>query len=134
VKPHVRRRNTLIEAVAALVLARLAVRLLRADRIVAWASRPPRRPNRFVPPLHIEAVRRAVEEIGSKPWMQAVCLPRALAAQAMLRRRGVRSRLCLGAARADRALAAHAWIELDEPLIVHDDLGRQGYTRLVSFG
>ena len=37
--------------------------------------------------------------VGASPWMNALCLPRALAAHAMLRRRGIASRLCLGVAR-----------------------------------
>jgi hypothetical protein len=134
VKRHVFRRNLLIEATVALVLARLAVRLLPAARIIAWASRPPRRPDRFASGLAVDAVSRAVEEIGAKPWMRALCLPRALAAQAMLRRRGVAGRLCLGAARDGGALAAHAWIELGDEVVVGGGAEQPRFTRLVSFG
>jgi hypothetical protein len=135
VKPAVLRRNCLIEATVALTLARLAVSLLPAAWIVAWAKRSPRRVDRFLPPAIIDAVCRAVDEVGAKPWMQALCLPRALAAQAMLRRRGVGSRLCLGAGRDNGALAAHAWIELDYPLPVPVGAsGQQQFIRLVSFG
>jgi hypothetical protein len=134
VKPHVLRRNCLIEATVALALARLSVTLLPAAWIVAWAKRPPRRVDRFLPPAIIDAACRAVDEIGAKPWMRALCLPRALAAQAMLRRRGVASRLCLGAGRENGALAAHAWIELDYPVPVPlGSSGQQRFTRLVSF-
>lgn len=133
-KPAVLRRNTLIEATIALALARLAVHLLPASRIVAWASRQPRRVDRFLPPAIVDAVCRAVEEIGAKPWMQALCLPRALAVQAMLRRRGVGSRVCVGAGRENGVLAAHAWVELDYPLPVPvGSSGQQQFTRLVSF-
>lgn len=133
-KPAVLRRNCLIEATLALALARLAVKVLPAAWIVAWAKRPPRRVERFLPPAIIDAACRAVDEIGAKPWMQALCLPRALAAQAMLRRRGVGSRLCLGAGRENGMLAAHAWIELDYPLPVSTgSSGQQQFTRLVSF-
>jgi hypothetical protein len=134
VKPHVLRRNSLIEATVALTLARLAVNILPAAWIVAWTKRPPRRVDRFLPPTIIDAACRAVDEIGAKSWMQALCLPRALAAQAMLRRRGVASRLCLGAGRENGELAAHAWIELDYPLPVPvGSSGQPKFTRLVSF-
>ena len=43
-----------------------------------------------------------------------MCLPRALAAHAMLRRRGIASSLCLGVARSGGAFAAHARIEVGE--------------------
>ena len=60
----------------------------------------------------------AVETVGAKPWMQALCLPRALAAQTMLRRRGIASKLCLGVTREGGALAAHAWVEVGQEMIV----------------
>lgn len=133
-KPRVFRRNLRIEATVALTLARLAVRLLPAARIIARADRPPRRPDRFAAAETVDAISRAVEEIGAKPWMRALCLPRALAAQAMLRRRGIASRLCLGAARDSEALAAHAWIELGHEVIVGGGAEQPRFTRLVTFG
>ena len=66
--------------------------------------------------------------------MQAACLPRALAAQAMLRRRGVASRLCLGVAREGEALSAHAWLELGQDNIVVGEAQAPRFTRLMEFG
>ena len=68
-----------------------------------------------------------------KKWMRAKCLPRALAAQAMLRRRGIPSKLCLGIAREGEALAAHAWLEFGRQIVTGGDV-RPRYTRLVEFG
>lgn len=133
-KPRVLRRNALIEATIFLAMARIAVRLLSAERLIAWMSRSPRRVDRFAPHHIINAVCRAVDEVGSKPWMQAVCLPRAVAAQAMLRRRGIASRLCLGAARNSGDLVAHAWLELDQATIIGGGPEKWRFTRLVSFG
>jgi transglutaminase-like putative cysteine protease len=133
-KPRVFRRNLLIEATLALLLARLAVRLLSAARITAWASRPPRRPDRFAADTVVEGVSKAVEEIAAKPWMQALCLPQALATHAMLRRRGVAGRLCLGAVREGGALAAHAWVELGDEVLVGGGTEQAQFTRLVTFG
>jgi transglutaminase-like putative cysteine protease len=75
----------------------------------------------------------AVEKVGAKPWMNALCLPRALAAHAMLRRRGIASRLCLGVARDERQLMAHAWIEIGETKLVLDPAIAR-FTRLAEFG
>jgi transglutaminase-like putative cysteine protease len=71
--------------------------------------------------------------MAAKPWINALCLPRALATHAMLRRRGIASRLCLGVARQDQALVAHAWVEIGEDGAVMDrDAGR--FTPLAQFG
>jgi hypothetical protein len=131
-KPAVIRRTYLREAAFMLVLARLAVRFVPARRLVSWASRPPRRINRFAG-HQFGLVARAVEAVGDKKWMRAKCLPRALAAQAMLRRRGIPSKLCLGVARKGEALAAHAWLEFDHQIITGGD-SRPRYTRLAEFG
>jgi hypothetical protein len=126
------RRIYLREATIMIILARLAIRFIPPARLYSWAGRPPRRINRFA---YDEAkwISWAVETIGSKPWMNALCLPRALAAHAMLRRRGITSRLCLGVAREGHELAAHAWIEIGENSIgVDPEIGR--FTRLAEFG
>ena len=106
-------RAYLREAAVMLVAARLAVRFVPAPRLFAWANRPPRRIRRFALD-QVPWVSWAIDTIGAKPWMKALCLPRALATQAMLRRRGIASRLCLGVAREDGVLAAHAWVEIGQ--------------------
>lgn len=127
-------RLYLREATVLLALARLAVRFLPAAWILAWARRPPRRINRFALAEAANWVPWAIETIAAKPWMQAACLPRALAAQAMLRRRGVASRLCLGVARDGSQLSAHAWLELGQDLIIVGEAQAPRFTRLVEFG
>jgi len=115
-----------------LVLARLAVRFVPPARIFAWVDRPPRRIRRFATD-EIAWVSWAVENLGARSWMNALCLPRALAAHAMLRRRGIASRLCLGVARDREALSAHAWVEIGDDKIV-GGAEADGFTRLGSFG
>jgi transglutaminase superfamily protein len=125
-------RKYLREATLMLALARFAVRFVPAARIFAWANRRPRRVNRFATG-EADWVAWAVERIGNRPWMNALCLPRALAIHAMLRRRGIASRLCLGVARDGKELIAHAWVEIGEttrsldPAVGH-------FTRLAQFG
>ena len=115
-----------------LVLAKLAVRFIPPGRIFAWANRPPRRIDRFASD---EAgwISWAIEDLGAKPWMNALCLPRALATHAMLRRRGIASRLCLGVVRERGNLAAHAWVEIGKDKIVGAPEA-DGFTRLAEFG
>jgi hypothetical protein len=48
------------------------------------------------------------------PW-HPVCLPQALAAAFMLRRRGIPSQLCLGVRQEDGNIEAHAWLTVDGP-------------------
>jgi hypothetical protein len=131
-KTATRRRIYLREAAVMLLLARLAARFVSPAHLFAWADRPPRRVRRFAAD-EAKWVSWAVETIGSKPWMNALCLPRALAAHAMLRRRGIASRLCLGVARQDGAVTAHAWIEIGKHRI-DGETGAEGFTRLAAFG
>jgi hypothetical protein len=115
--PSTRRRTYLREATLMLVLACVAARLLPPARIFAWASRPQRRSKRFAAD-QARWVAWSIDTMSAKPWIKASCLASALAAHAMLRRRGIASRLCLGVAHDEGAVAAHAWIELDRDVIV----------------
>lgn len=126
------RRVYLREAAVMLVLARLAVRIVPPARIFAWANRPLRRIHRFAAD-EVGWVTWAVDDLGARPWMNALCLPRALAAHAMLRRRGIVSRLCLGVAREEGDLAAHAWLEVGKDKIVGGNEA-EGFIRLAEFG
>jgi Transglutaminase-like superfamily len=129
-KAKAMRRIYLREAAVMLVVARIAVRFVSPARLFAWANRQPRRIQRFAAD---EAgwVAWAVEDLGTR--MNALCLPRALAAHAMLRRRGIASRLCLGVARESGVLAAHAWVEIGKDKIVGGSEA-DGFTRLAEFG
>jgi Transglutaminase-like superfamily len=126
------RRLYLREAAAMLVLARLAVRFVPSERVFAWANRPPRRIHRFAVE-EVEWISWAVERLGRRHWMNALCLPRALAAHAMLRRRGIVSRLCLGVARENGDLSAHAWVEVGKNKVV-GGAEAERFTRLAEFG
>jgi hypothetical protein len=126
------RRAYLREAAVMLILAKLAVRFVHPARVFAWANKPPRRVRRFAVD-EVSWVSWAVENLGSRPWMNALCLPRALAAHAMLRRRGIASRLCLGVARERGALDAHAWLEVGNGKVVGGSEA-DGFTRLAEFG
>jgi hypothetical protein len=131
-KAKTMRRVYLREAAIMLLLARLAVRFLRPAMLFAWAERPTRRVRRFAIG-EAQWVAWALDHVGSRARMDGLCLPRALAAHAMLRRRGIASRLCLGVARSGNTFAAHAWIEIGEERIIGGEEAA-GFTRLAAFG
>jgi Transglutaminase-like superfamily len=129
-KARTMRRVYLREAAVMLVLARLALRFIPPARIFAWADRQPRRIQRFAAD-EAQWVSWAIEQIGART--NALCLPRALAAHAMLRRRGIVSRLCLGVARDGDAFAAHAWVEIGKDKVVGGSEA-DGFTLLTAYG
>ena len=128
--PATLRRVYRREARLMLLLARLALLLVPPMRLFAWADRPPRRVRRFAAD-EARWVAWAVESEGARA--HALCLPRALAAQAMLRRRGIASRLCLGVTRANGGIAAHAWVEIGADKIVGGSEA-EGFARLAAYG
>jgi len=116
------RRALTAEAVAWLLLARLALIFIPFPSLA-------RRFGTFVPPTDKRALQardwtspehaQLAEEVG---WavtrsaryvpFRAVCLPQAMAARIMLKRRGVASVLHFGAGRGqDKPLDAHAWLD-----------------------
>jgi Transglutaminase-like superfamily len=67
----------------------------------------------------------AVTAASRHTWFRAACLQQALAAQYMLRRRGVETVLNFGAAHdAKGDLAAHAWVSDDDAVIIGGPVGR----------
>ena len=136
-------RLLVVEALACLALASLALRVLTFRRLAPWLG--PRRlpgagetggplptPEQRTTLLRVgAAVRRAARAL---PW-EAVCLPRAVAAKMMLSRRQVSGTLHLGAKGAGTAtgMTAHAWLSVG-PVIVTGGAERPGHAELVRFG
>ena len=130
-KLRTRKRLYLREAFVMFVFARFAVRMVAPARIFAWVDRPLQRTNRFSG-NEVGWINWALDTIAAKSPRKDLCLPHALAAHAMLRRRGIASRLCLAVAR-EQELAGHAWIEVDDHTIV-GDTGGDRFTRIAEFG
>lgn len=108
------------EAAAALCAASLAVKLLpsaRTRRLLGVAtSAVPAGVNR-ARVEEAKRVGRAVRRVADVlPW-HPVCLPQALAARAMLRRRGIRPEVHLGVAGVS-PLEAHAWVSVDGAVVL----------------
>ena len=117
-----RRRALLAEAVAYLFAARLALIFIPFPRLA-------RQLGTFVPPTDPRAVSMRTESSQNQAQLaedigwavtraaryvpfKAVCLPQAMAARVMLKRRGVKSVMHFGAAKGTaKPLDAHAWLD-----------------------
>lgn len=113
-----RHKLLLLETVTCLAAAGLAVKFLPFGRAILTGSVPLRNQ----PPAHrlspISQVGKYVPAIAKRvPW-RSVCLQQALAAQFMLRRRGVDARLHYGVANDGPGLHAHVWVTADDQDVV----------------
>ncbi|HLG46864.1 MAG TPA: lasso peptide biosynthesis B2 protein [Reyranella sp.] len=109
-------RLMLVEAALFLGASRLLLLTAPFGRIAPWLQRSADSGSHDA--RMVLAVGQAIT-IASRnvPW-NAVCLPQAMAAKAMLARRGQGSALHLGAARARSGLTAHAWLEAGGEIVV----------------
>jgi len=117
-----RRQLLVAEASISMLVARIELALFPFRRVA-------KRFGAFVPPTDPRVARQAersgdeqartAKAIGwairtSAPWMpfRSVCLQQAMAAQAMLRRRGIASVMHFGAGKSDeKPMDAHAWLD-----------------------
>jgi len=110
-------RLLLVEAVAALALASMAIRLVPFRRLAGALSpgtprrrRAPRRDTDAADDVTRRAV-WAVNAAARRASWRAVCFQRGLALHSMLRRRGLDSRLHYGVAKPGaEGLRAHVWV------------------------
>ena len=125
-------RLLLAEAATMLGIARLCVLTVPFRVLAKWLARTPDAP--AADTASVIRVGRAVARAARNvPW-NAVCLPQAMAAKAMLARRGQGSAFHLGATiEEDGKFSAHAWLECDG-MIVTGAAGRRGMSHLVRFG
>jgi hypothetical protein len=113
-----------VEAAVWMLFAVAGLRFLRFlrlrrifDRCIALSTT---RRSRAAHPGAVPSVSWAIRVVSAR-LRSATCLAHALAADAMLRRRGVASQLRFGIAvrpAADAAIAAHAWVECDGGLTI----------------
>jgi hypothetical protein len=113
------RRWLLVEAFATLLAARSSLVLLPVRWIFRWLESPPRQPAASDASETVEEIRWAVLTVARYGPLSFVCFPQALAAHAMLRRRGIRSIMHYGVRRsADRQMRAHTWLEVDHRMLL----------------
>jgi hypothetical protein len=131
-------RALALEALAELVRARLLVRWLPFRRLARQLGRPS---DAARPALSegegriVQRVSWAVQAVARHVAGGFVCLPQAIAAQRMLRRRGVPSTIHLGVALDERrpaGLAAHAWLCAGEKFVTGEEESRR-HRPLASF-
>jgi hypothetical protein len=104
-------RALVAEALVCLALASAALQVTTFAALARWASRPDDSDRRPAEPERARRVARAVLSAARRaPWAPA-CFAQGLACHAMLRRRGLPSRLYYGA-RNDGSLGpqAHVWV------------------------
>ncbi|MGH7075148.1 MAG: lasso peptide biosynthesis B2 protein [Stellaceae bacterium] len=126
-------RRMICEAILMLAGARIIVLTVPFRFQAKWLERAPDGQGAADTAL-VARVRRAVTTAARNvPW-NAVCLPQALAAKAMLARRGQGSAFHLGATFDQNGkLIAHAWLECRGE-IVTGAAGIRGMSHLVRFG
>jgi hypothetical protein len=129
-----RDRKLRLEALMYLVAARLALKIVPFRWLVRVFEREPRTPE-LQGAVREQArtdVRRAVRH--ATRWLPGtVCFPKAIAAQAMLRRRAVATTLYCGAANVrPRGLVAHVWLQ-DGEIGVAGDRVSGPYHLLASY-
>lgn len=105
-------RFLLADAICWLAFANIAIAVLPFRIIGLLASRPIHRPlPRHARANAVQRIRWAITATAARvPW-RGLCFQKGLAAQLMLRRRGIPSVLYYGAAQDDRnGLYAHVWV------------------------
>jgi hypothetical protein len=125
-------RSLVCEAVLTLALARVLVLTIPFRFLVPWLSRRPQASS--CNEALLVCVRKAVTTAARNvPW-NAVCLPQAMAAKAMLARRGCGSSFHLGADfNSEGKLIAHAWLVAGGSVVVGAP-GIPSVTPLARFG
>lgn len=100
------------EAFCLLLVMALAIRSLPFSKLKAIAScaLAKRKSDRVADLEMLRCVKWAIAAAARRSPLRAKCFEQGLAAQVMLRRRGIDSALFYGLARSDLALAAHVWV------------------------
>jgi transglutaminase superfamily protein len=118
-------RLLLLEAVLCLAIAGLAIAVLPFRYVGLLAASPVLRPElvRQARLSQVHRIRWAVISAAARvPW-RVMCFQRGLAAQLMLRRRGVPSVLYYGAAQDDQSgLHAHVWVRDGDVDVIGGDM------------
>jgi hypothetical protein len=116
-------RRLLAEALPALVLASIAVKLAPFRRLAAWASRGGRGAGGGADEAFLRKARWSIEAWAKRvPW-RTVCFQKGLALHVLLRSRGIASILHYGVRQeAGAGLKAHVWVTVDgRPVIGGED-------------
>ena len=126
------RKLVLVEAIASLAVARLALLFVPFRTLAAGFGSvgspldTPARPAAPVQLADIQAIGWAVTRAARYVPFRAVCLPQAIAAKSMLDRRGIACVMHFGVAKNDDSpLDAHAWLDAGEIEVTGYPVGPQ---------
>ena len=107
------------EALCWLIAARVALRVVPVARILRWQQLPVRARVDGAAGAELERrVRQAVLVAVRYAPVEFVCFPQCLAASALLRRRGLGTRLHYGVTRLEGGLVAHTWLESRGEMVI----------------
>lgn len=106
------------EAVAWLAVARLVLLAIRFPRLARRLSRPLPARARADAAATARHVGWAVRTAARRGPIPAVCFPQALAARAMLHRRGIPATLFYGVQNGAEGLKAHVWVRAADTDVV----------------
>jgi hypothetical protein len=122
-----RERRLALEALRHLAWAKILVQVLPFPRLARRLGKPQTETSRTITPQEraiAAEISWAVQAVARHLPVGFVCLPQAVAAQAMLRRRGLSTTLYFGVAfdqnRKD-ALTAHAWLRAGDRIVTGAD-------------
>lgn len=112
-------RRLLVQALPALALASLAIKLVPFRRLARAASGGGGEAGDAVDEAFVRKARWAVEAWGKRvPW-RTVCFQKGLALHVMLRRRGIASVLHYGVSQgAEQGLRAHVWVTVGGQAVI----------------
>ena len=111
--PRPRALVLLLETYGLMLLAKVALRLLPSRKILLWQQRASARITDARPSSEsdLQQVAWAVAAAARRSPVRLVCFPQALAAGALLRARGIPTKLHYGVTRIDGVLSTHVWLE-----------------------
>lgn len=128
-------RLVLAEAIVYLLAVRCALRVFSFQQLVRFFERSPRRPE-LTGDARIRArkeVRSAILKLFRYYPRATTCFHRSIAAQAMLRRRGIGATLYYGAATLpERGLTTHAWVLDDDEGVVGHVTAKRGHYHVLA--
>ena len=123
----------LAESLVVMTLARVALRVLPARKILAWQTKPVRATGSEADMArHRQRVAWAVDVVAKRGPVAFVCFPRCLAVSYLLRARGVATRLHYGAAREGGQLVTHTWLESGGEVLVGGEV-KADYSTLAVY-
>ena len=121
-------RLLLLEAFLWLAIGGIAIAVLPFRHVGRLAARPIRRPTLpYQATLNkVQGIRWAIIATAARvPW-RALCFQQGLAAQLMLRRRGIPSVLYYGAAQGEgTGLSAHVWVRVGEIDVIGGEIAHR---------